>query len=73
MAGCPLCGTVGGQRYPTPPEVITREMIDALNDIESLSDLRLCAECIQRLMDGESTSDIIGTDERAPTKIEPAR
>jgi hypothetical protein len=70
MAGCPLCGKVAGQRYPTPPEVITRELIDALNDIESLSSLMLCAECIQRLMEGESTSDIIGDRKRIPKKTE---
>lgn len=71
MAGCPLCGEVDGQRYPIPPEVISREMLDALNDIESLADLMLCAECIQRLMKGESTSDIIGTKKRTLKKTEP--
>lgn len=71
MAGCPLCGKAGGQRYPTPPEVITKEMVDALDDIESLSDLRLCAECIGRLMEGEPASDIIRTERRTPQTTEP--
>lgn len=71
MVRCPLCGTVAGERYPAPPEIITREMIDALNDTESLSNLILCAECIQRLMAGEPTSDILGADKRTPKKPEP--
>lgn len=55
-----------GHRYPTPAEVITKDMFDALNDIESLSNLLLCAECIQRLMEGELTSDIIGPSRQTP-------
>lgn len=61
MVQCPMCGQRADQLNPPPPEVITSEMIVALVEIETVSDVLVCSECIHRLMDGESSTELIAS------------
>lgn len=58
MESCQLCASVVRELHPIPPEIKTREVIEALDDSRSVGDLELCADCIDGLMSGTPTAEL---------------
>lgn len=52
MDTCPRCDHRVGRLHPIPPEVVSRDLIDAYGDLDAPTDLELCTECTRVLVEG---------------------
>lgn len=50
MDRCPWCREQVEQLHPVPPEVVTRELVLEAGNVETLTDLNGCADCISAFM-----------------------
>jgi hypothetical protein len=59
MERCRMCERDVRELHPIPPAVMTRTVIELVDDSRPPSELRLCSDCINRLIDGEAPADIV--------------
>ena len=54
MVVCRLCERSVRALHPVPPEIITKDLLEALTHGESAADVEICAECIELAMEGQA-------------------
>lgn len=62
MVVCKLCRQDVTDLHPIPPAILSREVIGLIDDdTRPVSDLELCADCINELIDGASPDSLSTT------------
>ena len=54
MEPCPGCDRQVDRTHPIPPAVVNRTLLDSLGQVESPTDVDVCKDCLQDLMDGKT-------------------
>lgn len=52
MPACPACNRSVDELHLLPPEVITTDLVEAVEGAENPTDIEMCADCLESLMSG---------------------
>lgn len=53
MPVCPACNRPADELHQLPPEVITTDLVAAVEGAESPTDISTCVDCLESLMSGQ--------------------